>query len=145
MTPGMIVDGKILANSGEWLTPTQLLRKVQQQIKTFPLNYDQEHIIKRTLCGTVACIGGWCCLLTGRNLLDTYTRHTHMACLEDMSEFLSDGDSNFVWLFRTEFFASVYHKDFKAAKNRLEQAKIAVAAIDDFIAEIEAEGTCESN
>lgn len=144
MTPGMIVDGKILANSGEWLTPTQLLRKVQEQIKTFPLNYNQEHIIKRTNCGTVACIGGWCCLFTGLDL-DTYTHRTGMACLGDMSEFLSDGDSDFVWLFRTELFGSVYHKDFKAAKNRREQVKIAVAAIDDFIAEIEAEGTCESN
>lgn len=50
------------------LTPEriELLRKVQEKIRTEPEAYNQEHYGRVSPCGTACCIAGWICILSGK-------------------------------------------------------------------------------
>lgn len=139
-----IKDGKILTIDGKWLTRVQLLRKVSRHIQRHSKQYDQNVITARSECGTVACIGGWCCILTGRITTKRLVRNSQgWAAMADMAKFMHNqkiiSRTGWPWLFSCSFFdgPSVIARAFENAKTHTEFTAVALQAINAYIKQIE--------
>lgn len=117
---------------------TRLLRRVQKWIAKEPRSYDQDATLDRSdesPCGTVGCIAGWTCALSGKTPQArkrfSYNRARVQLGLttEQASRLFS-----YIWAFSDGGgWPNKFNKAYLDAKTPRARARVAVARIEHFI------------
>ncbi len=136
--PWTVKNGKVLALTGEWWSPLELLRAVQRHIHKAPDSYQQHETVRRpaaSACGTTACIAGWAVLLTtGHETCFGRTVGAFLCGLKGLNNYA------WPWLFEAHWPHNTPHgAALRAAKTPKERVAAADLAIEAFVKEYKLE------